>query len=185
VTDQEKRLAGIVLGYGIPTNILCDGNYHRYFTAITDFPITDFILCGGSTNLSLPNMTEAEEMRSLLQTLLPRENFHIHLCNDGITSWDNLTSATKIVEQLRPDTIFIFCELTRAVKIRLLAKHFLKGYNYYVIGINFDRSKRTARKNLSQVVDFGLSALRIYVPQVRILKNWLQRRHIARVSKLN
>lgn len=126
IRSQFPVSAGIVLGYGIPPDILKDGNYRAYFRAMEAFPITDFILCGGPTNIHFPEKTETAEMARLLQEMIPFTDNHVHLCNEGITSWDNLVSAQRVLDQLKPDIIFVFCERTRTAKIRLLAKTFFE-----------------------------------------------------------
>lgn len=103
----------------------------------------DFIiLCGGATQqVSFPNETEASVMERFLYERLDsfaaEHNWHPGWWLEGTsyTSYENIRDAARVIADLknRPwngfrepkDEITIFCEATRALKVAILARHFM------------------------------------------------------------
>ncbi len=63
----------VILGYGIPRDILVDGNYRKYLQAAHDVinrdGITHVVFCGGHTNIHHPEKSEAGEMQRLFEKI--------------------------------------------------------------------------------------------------------------------
>lgn len=92
------------------------------------------ILCGGPTQQkSYPVHTEAIVMYLyLLEKLGTLEDWHPawYTEDESFTTYDNIRDAAVIIKKRRRcemegEEITIFCEATRALKVALLARHFL------------------------------------------------------------
>lgn len=91
------------------------------------------LLCGGATQQkSFPGETEASVM---YQYLKPLRAYHPmwYKLSDSYTTYDNIRDAAmaiRAIEQLTQTTlpdneIVVFCEATRALKVAMLARHFI------------------------------------------------------------
>ena len=63
----------VILGYGIPRDILTDGNYRKYlqeaYEMITATNTPNVVFCGGHTNIHHPEKSEAAEMQRLFEKI--------------------------------------------------------------------------------------------------------------------
>jgi hypothetical protein len=71
--NATKKTCAVILGYGIPRDILTDGNYRKYLqeahAVINRNSITDIVFCGGHTNCHHPEKSEAAEMQRLFEKI--------------------------------------------------------------------------------------------------------------------
>lgn len=159
----------LIFGYGIPKNILKDENYNFYlkmvFNKIYDFVTKDkptkplIICCGGETDMIKPyKRNEAEEMIKFFTELIKQRPFLNPITknwlfipeNKSLSTLENLINSKKNIEKrkIKKANFFIFCELTREKRIKVIAKKILnKNYNFLVVPIDFDVS---ANRYLSQ-----------------------------------
>lgn len=180
----------IIMGYGIPPNIFTDDNYQRYLRAalnkvIVPKKITRLILCGGHTNIHYPEKTEAGEMLSLLQYLLPElmSQLTCDLIEDSITGWENLESATALINELPAKKVYVLCEKTRTAKVWLTARFTLPvNTDVEIVGIYFDTTRNPA-KDLKQYFGFLVVAAEHFLPDLRRAARQRQIKHIQRVSQ--
>ncbi|MBI5404773.1 MAG: YdcF family protein [Candidatus Kerfeldbacteria bacterium] len=176
----------IILGYGIPKNILKDDNYARYLPLVfnTIFEThrkeksgrTHVILCGGPTDMYRPyRRTEAAEMKRLFLKHLKqlrsqdRRQLSLHIERRSLSTLENLVFAKELMVKKRipTKTVTVFCEFTRAQRIKKLGKRiFGPRTDWQVVPIDFDTSANryldreflTAKE--SKVLKFDLWALR-------------------------
>lgn len=180
----------IIMGYGVPPDILNDGNYRHYlatalYSVILPKNIQHIVLCGGRTNIHYPEKTEAAEMLRLLQNLLPDPPPALthDLVADSITGWENLEGATMFVCVQWAETIYILCEKTRRAKVWLTAKlTFARDVNIKVVGIDFDATHNWHR-DWKQYLGVLVVAAEYVFPGLRRLTRRRQLRHIKRVSQ--
>ena len=151
----------LILGYGIPKNILKDENYNFYlktvFNKIYDLVTKNkakspVIICsGGRTDMFKPyKRSEAGEMVKLLEKLSKRlslkeitKDWSFVLGKNPLSTLENLLNCQKIIQKrkIRKSNLYIFCEQTREKRIKILAKKILnKNHNFKVIPIDFDIS---------------------------------------------
>lgn len=155
------RTVFLILGYGVPKNINQDENYKTYlkfvFNSIYDTVLKNkikkplIIFSGGKTDIFKPyKRSEAGEMIKFFKTLKNR-NFVREITRDWdliseakpLTTLENLLFSQEILKKkkINQAQIYIFCELTRVKKVRVLANKVLtKKYKFKVIGIDFDHS---------------------------------------------
>lgn len=180
----------IIMGYGVPPNILNDANYRHYlatalYSVILPKNIRRIILCGGRTNIHYPEKTEANEMRRLLRQLLPETApaLTCDLVADSITGWENFEGAAVAVRKHSATEVYILCEKTRAAKIWLTAKLTLPPNTHIkVIGIDFD-STRTWERDWKQYLGVLVVAAEFILPGLRRVTRRRQLRHIQAVSQ--
>ncbi len=151
----------LVLGYGIPKNILKDENYSFYlkivFNKIYDLVTkksikAPFIICsGGKTDMFKPyKRTEAGEMVRLLKKL-GNKSFLKHLTKDWLfvlekksfSTLENLLNCLGILKnkRIQKANLYIFCEQTRENRVKVVGKKiFNRNYNFQVIPVDFDVS---------------------------------------------
>jgi len=188
---MEERRVALILGYGIPADILNDGNYRRYLRVALNHILASkiewIILCGGHTNLRLPQATEADEMVRFILRMLPTEvKFDFSLERESLTSWENLIGAERFLSLRDGESldIVVFCEYSRSRKIRMLArKILLAGHperKFKVIGVDFDAS-RTFTKDVKQLAAVVFTALECWFPS---LNEWARKRQLVRIGKL-
>jgi hypothetical protein len=98
------------------------------------------ILCGGQTQQkSFPGRSEADVMYDYLYKRLDSApNFHPGWFteDESFTTYENIRDAAAVIRRLeaaeeshegwsRPPAVTIFCEATRALKVAMLARHFI------------------------------------------------------------
>ncbi len=151
----------IVLGYGVPRDIMEDLNYSIYLRGVLG-RIFDLIgntgdnqgtvfFCGARTDFFPPyRRNEATEMRKLFRHLLNRDvlrglTSRLKLSQDkcSFSALESLRSAANVIQDLYGEwRIIVFCEHTRTGRILKLAQHIFNamGYGVRVIPIDFDQS---------------------------------------------
>jgi len=151
----------LILGYGIPKNILKDENYNFYlkivfngiYNSVTKNNIErPFIICsGGKTDMFKPyKRTEAEEMVKLLKKISNRpflkdltKNWVFISEKKSLSTLENLLNCQAILQKkkIQKANFYIFCEQTRVNRVKNVSKKiFNKNYNFQVIPIDFDVS---------------------------------------------
>lgn len=130
---SRRRRIVIVCGYG------CDleSPVKSYLDRVIGYCMTRqpdaILLCGGATQRkSFPAETEADVMYKYLKVL---EMYHPmwFVLPDSYTTYDNIRDAAYAIREIEKMTmttladneIIIFCEATRALKVALLARHFI------------------------------------------------------------
>lgn len=87
------------------------------------------IFSGGQTQKkSAPEVSEAGLMKSVVAPQLSYEPVRMCLNTTAFTTLDNVQGASRFIHEWFPGQktqITIFCEATRALKVNILARHFL------------------------------------------------------------
>lgn len=151
----------LVLGYGVPRDILRDANYRTYCTVVVNTILTRtrlegnrqprIIFCGGLTDFFPPyRRHEATEIRRLFrrvigQTVVKREsrNWRLICEQRSLSTLENLLNARASLRQrrVRGGRLMIFCEATRARRIAAIAPLvFKRAFRCEVTAIDFDTS---------------------------------------------
>jgi len=125
----------VVCGYGCNLDSPLKPYLDRVLRFCEERHPVAIILCGGATQQrSFPDETEASVMYKYLK---PLEHFHPmwFVLGGSYTSYENIRDAAVEIDKLRAapwhgmeprhDEITIFCEATRALKVAMLARHFL------------------------------------------------------------
>lgn len=148
----------IIVGYGIPKDILQDQNYDVYlrtaFNKIFDHCAhggdwsPTIIFSGGKTDMWKPyRRVEAREMMRAFKLLMQRpvvkqytKAWKLIPEMKSLSTLDNFLYVKELFDQgkIRVKTIGIFCEQTRELRLRSLAKKFFKGAKVYPV--DFDQS---------------------------------------------
>lgn len=129
---RERKLIVVVCGYGC--NL--DSPLKPYLDKVIGYGMLRkpdvIMLCGGATQQkSFPDKTEASVMYTYLK---PLEAYHPmwFVLDDSYTTYDNIRDAARAINgEVAAVTgekdfdIVIFCEATRALKVAMLARHFL------------------------------------------------------------
>ncbi|MFA6551340.1 MAG: hypothetical protein WCV41_02300 [Patescibacteria group bacterium] len=153
----------LVLGYGIPKNIIKDENYNFYLKTVFNVIYDDasrhnffdplIIFSGGKTNLRKPyQKTEGEEMLKLFLSLLKNksylkkitEKWQLIAEKNALSTLENILNCKKIVagKKFNEANVNIFFEQTRKIKVEKLAKKvFGNKYKIKIQPIDFDNSK--------------------------------------------
>jgi len=175
----------LVPGYGVPGDIVNDANYRAYLGQAFNHvyaeaersgqsPVTVF--SGGRSDCFPPyRRTEAGEMRSFFRGLAGRP-----ACRKATRSWrmivesralstlDNLalTKALLTASGVRPAFVTVFCEATRAPRVRRLAREVFSGLPVRIVPVDFDLSANRyldadfRRAKEARVLRIELAALR-------------------------
>lgn len=152
----------LILGYGIPKDILKDEKYNFYFKMVFNriYDITTrkkvtkpLVVCsGGKTDMFKPyKRSEADEMIKLLKKLSNRpflkkitRNWLFIPERKSLSTLENILNCKEVIKKknIKKTNFYIFCEQTREKRIKILAKKILdKNYNFQVMPIDFDVSK--------------------------------------------
>ena len=149
------------------------------------------ILCGGATQRrTFPGRTEAGVMGEYLSGKIDfRKTEWIpawHTLADSYTTYENIRDAAKVINGMngainRPNIITIFCEATRALKVAILARHFL-GFppEHGDPDIRIETDSWERMHPLKELVGTLKDAGAIYVPWL----NTIQRRQREAKSKV-
>jgi len=150
----------LIFGYGIPKNIFADENYNLYlktvFNQVYDLVTKDkvsspLIICsGGKTDCFKPyKRTEGDEMVKFLKKLCQQsflksvtKNWLFVSEKTSLSTLENFLHCRGILKKQKITArLYIFCEQTRAKRVKILAKKILaKKYNQTVIPVDFDTS---------------------------------------------
>lgn len=150
----------LIPGYGIPKDISTDKNYQIYlntvFNTIFDttqkYKITNptIIFSGGPTDCFKPyKRTEAEEMRREFTQLANRtytksatKKWKYIVEKKSLSTLENFIFAEQILQQkkISNEIITIFCEHTRAYRVKKLAHKILRDFKIKITPIDFDTS---------------------------------------------
>jgi len=183
----------IILGYGVPKNIIKDQNYNFYlrtvFNKIFDLANSkpaDIIFCGGRTNLVKPyQKSESAEMIRLFKTLCQRPFLKNYIKSwkligesKSISTLENLIYAKKLI---RGKESYIFCEVTRSSRISKITSRIFKGCKLRVLPIDFDQSKN--RYELKEIKRKESVALKLDLKALQNDKN-LKLHHNIYVLKI-
>lgn len=178
------RQTYVVLGYGIPRNILKDENYclylksafNRIYAACADRdrwnPV--IIFSGGKTDMFRPyRRTEAQEMMRLFRTLMRRPAVKKRTAGwllvpetRALSTLDNFLYSAKILStrKLLKNPVTVFGEETRRIRISAIVKKTMR--NTKVETIDFDQSANRyldpafLRRKESEALKLDLWALR-------------------------
>lgn len=188
----------VVCGYGC--NL--DSPLMPYLNRVADFCRKKrpdaIILCGGATQQkSFPGRTEASVMYGYLydtldQIAAPPDWHPAWFAEDeSFTTYENIRDAAAVIKMLhaadeassfrgRGEEITIFCEATRALKVAILARHFL-GFPPAngKPPIRIETDSWELMHPLKEFIGTIKDAAAIYLP----LLNWFQRRQRIKKSK--
>lgn len=148
----------IILGYGIPKDILQDQNYDFYlrtaFNKIFDACAQSgdwspmIVFSGGRTDMWKPyRRIEAKEMIRAFKLLMQRpavkqytKTWKLVPEMKSLSTLDNFLYVKELLDQgkLQAKTMGIFCEQTRVLRLKSLAKKFFKDAKVYPV--DFDQS---------------------------------------------
>lgn len=126
----------VVCGYGCNLDSPLKSYLDRVLAWCTTHRPDAIILCGGATQqTSFPHQTEAKVMREYLGPLEPLYHPQWAILGASYTTYENISDAAAVIATIkarpwygsdpRHDEITIFCEATRALKVAILARHFL------------------------------------------------------------
>ena len=152
----------LILGYGIPKDILNDEHYNFYlkmaFNKIYEITIKDkieksiIIFCGGETDMHKPyKRNEADEMIKFFNQMIRQRPFLNSITKnwlllsekESLSTLENLINSKKIIDKrkFKNAGTSILCEYTREKRIKTLAKKiFGADHKLKVIPIDFDVS---------------------------------------------
>jgi hypothetical protein len=172
----------IVLGYGIPRNILKDENYNFYlkmvfnqiYTIVTKQDIAKplIICCGGETDMIKPyDRTEATEMISFFKDFVsknpflsePTKGWQFLPEKKSLSTLENVLNTKKILarKKIARANLVFYCEYTRAGRIKAIVKEVLP--NKYAVRV--------------QPIDFDVSANRYLDPALLAKKERVALKH--------
>lgn len=174
----------VILGYGIPKDILKDEPSRRYLSLIFNSvyrislekkdkkPI--IIFTGGHSDIFRPfKRAEAAAMKKLFLFFAHRpfiKEYTKDWCykteTQSLSTLENLINSYKIIKKIKgPKRVYVFCEFTRANKIKIFTRRIIKN-NFQIIPIDFDLSlnrylnSKFINKRESVDIKLGLRALR-------------------------
>jgi len=147
----------IILGYGIPKNILKDEHYNHYlktaFNRIFDESAhkeARILFSGGPTDIQKPfRRIEALEMKKLFDTFAQRsfvrkatKQWKYLLEKKSLSTLGNILYSHKILRsKVKRGTVVVICEFTRSPRItKLTKKIFGKNYSTKILPVDFDVS---------------------------------------------
>ncbi|MFZ2189209.1 MAG: hypothetical protein WA057_00485 [Candidatus Magasanikiibacteriota bacterium] len=147
----------VILGYGVPKNIMTDDNYGCYlgftFNKIYDEVNGEqakILFCGGKTDCHSPyKRTEAEEMFKLFVSFAKRkfikaktkdwqyikEKKSVCRLENFLYTYDYL-----VKHKIKSAEVVVFCEYTRRKRAGELIKRIFKGYKVKLEPVDFDLS---------------------------------------------
>lgn len=152
----------LVLGYGVPKNILKneDSNFYlkTVFNKIYSVVVKNkrakplIIFCGGETDMFKPyKRNEADGMVRFFKAMIEQRPFLNSLTKkwllvsekESISTLENLIKGEKIISgrKIKKANLFIFCEQTREKRVKILVKKiFNKNFNSEIVPVDFDVS---------------------------------------------
>lgn len=161
-------------GYGIPKDILEDGNYKRYLKecwefirAASDGRNIRLVLSGGFTNANFPRRTEAAEMQRYLAARC--EGYHDALKDGETVIMDWPIDSREALEALRHfvgfrDELVIFCEHARQDWMRIMASLWFPSA--FVMAVDFDGGRRWYSRAV-HLLKMPIRIVGLFLPSVR------------------
>lgn len=150
----------LVLGYGVPKNILKDENYNFYLKMVFNKIYNEvleknvskpvIIFSGGKTDCFKPyKRNESDEMIKLFKVLKNRQvvksktnDWQMVVERTSLSTLENFLESLKLIKKLNEVNITVFCEYTRKKRIqRLIKRVFDKKYKVSINSIDFDVSQ--------------------------------------------
>lgn len=178
---MAQKKVFIVCGYGCDLSL----KYQRYLRRVVGFIITEnpyaIIVCGGFSQLkSAPNTSEASVIESFLRdrmTAIP--GISILQEDKSLTTSENLINAQKIMDKLdiRSGEIVIFCDASRALKVKIIARRVLKGYSVRVEAYDLSSLDEAPKQLLATIKD----ALAVYLPVLDYLQRKQRERRALKI----
>jgi len=153
-----KKQIYLILGYGVPKDILSDKHYDRYFSQAFNCIYNQsaggpavIIFSGGPTDCYKPyKRTEAGEMLKLFKKFCGQsfvrkavKRWKLLVENKSLSTLENLLFAKNILigKKIKGGNLTIFCEATRVRRIKILAgKIFSKLFKIKIVSVDFDTS---------------------------------------------
>ncbi|HXK35972.1 MAG TPA: ElyC/SanA/YdcF family protein [Candidatus Paceibacterota bacterium] len=129
---RRLRRIVVVCGYGCDLN----SELKMYLDRVLQYCYANrpdaVILCGGATQRRrFPHETEASVMQKYLGSLEGYCHPRWYILGGSYTAYENIRDAAAVIgplkRTLQPDDIqiTIFCEVTRSLKVAILARHFM------------------------------------------------------------
>ncbi len=140
----------LICGYGVPKDIQTDDNYRRYLGIVFNTIYSHsagkpaMIICaGGKTDLVKPyKRSEAGEIARFLKPLMRGRDWKLAQEARSLSTVENMLYAQqKLVRATsQGDCMMVFCEATRVVRVKALAKQIFRGLPVTVYPVEFDLS---------------------------------------------
>ncbi len=150
---KPRTFVALICGYGVPKDIFSDPNYQAYLHPVVNYLFSRYcdatgtiVMNGGATDIFKPyKRTEAGEMKKWLKEKIDeigrsaqKVNWRILARPKALTTVENLLGFTRRGSK----NILIFCEATRAPRIRRLVREIPSLHRAKIIAIDFDTSPR-------------------------------------------
>ncbi|MEK9155218.1 MAG: ElyC/SanA/YdcF family protein [Patescibacteria group bacterium] len=146
-----------ILGYGVPKDITTDENYRTYLSIVFNHIYQEsagkeavIIPCGGKTSCVPPfTGTEAGAMISYFRSLVKRpfvkeatKRWKFIAEDRSISSLENFVFLSEILvrEKITKGRMTIFCDATRARRMKIVARRVFPKVKCTIVGIDFDVS---------------------------------------------
>lgn len=145
----------LICGYGVPENMDADPNYQAYLHPVINYLFDRYrdargviVASGGPTDLAKPyRRTEASEikrwiashLKSMPKTTRPSA-WRVAAETRSLTTVENLLNFVPYLGDAAD--VVVFCEHTRAARVRTLARAIPALRAARVVGIDFDASPR-------------------------------------------
>jgi len=174
----------VILGYGIPKDILRDEPSRRYlglvFNSVYKISLEKgdkksiIVFTGGNSDIFKPfKRTEATEIKKLFLAFANRpfvKNYTKNWCYKiearSLSTLENIINVNEVVKKIKgPKRVYVFCEFTRAEKVKIFTRRIIKN-NFQIIPIDFDLSLNRylspdfIHKKESVDIKLGIKALR-------------------------
>ncbi len=162
---KPRSFTALICGYGVPKDMATDPNYQAYMHPVVNYLFSHFcdangtiVVNGGATDIFKPyKRTEAGEMKKWLTEKIDeigrsaqKINWRILARPKALTTVETLLKFADILRSStrsarsdsKNDVILIFCEATRANRVRHLAREIPTLQRAKIIPIDFDMSVR-------------------------------------------
>jgi len=166
----------LVCGYGC----VLDESYRLYLNRIAGFLNIDkpcyIVFSGGPTQQkSAPGKTEAGVMCEYVKTLCPElDKLGWITDTDAFTSLDSIKYLQKALELYDIGNVVVFCDSSRALKVKLMAHKYLSEYNVTVE--TFDKQSNPHGQLVSTVIEAAMTYFGPLHMPWRWLRQWKSKR---------
>jgi len=132
---MKRMKIGIVCGYGIVADERLIAYVRRVIESADEQQLDTLILCGGQT-IRGAERTDAKTLRDLIGSDAAR--FRLLLEEASISTLSNLLYARQLIEtcRLSVESLTIFCDTLRFVKVACLAKILFRGNPVHVVRVH-------------------------------------------------